>query len=127
MRTISMVSDEDGEKLRKFEFERQEKIKNLIVGMTITDVIFDDSMGISNKDIIGLSGVKNGEEYNISIDAHQFYECIESRLMISSDTCGKNVENLITMDSPCDTCKKAETCKDRPEEGWVVDCKVKEE
>lgn len=125
MRSISFVSDSEGEKLRKFEFERQKKIGDLLIGAVITDIVFDDSMGISNKDISGLFVEKDGEKYHITIDANQFYDCIESRLEITSN--GKEVENLITMETPCDTCKKADSCKDRPKDGgWVVDCKVKE-
>jgi hypothetical protein len=124
MRSISMVSEEDGRKLRNFEAARQEKVKAMLIGMTITDVVFEGS-GLSGKTIQELVGEKDGKTFEIRVEANQFYEVIESRIMITEKN-GDEVENLITMQTPCDTCKKAD-CKDRSGRGkFVVDCKVKE-
>ena len=121
MRSISMVSDADGEKLRTFEMARQNKIKNLLLGGIIAEVFFDDGMGISGKTISGLSVVKGKEVFHVSIE-DTFYDVIESSLNITGKL-GDPVENMIVMPTPCDTCKKPD-CKDRTTPGnWVVDCK----
>jgi hypothetical protein len=98
----------------------------LIKGITITDVIFEDDIGISNKTIKSLIGTKDGEEYRISIDANTYYDCIESCLITNRDK-GKEVKYLITMPTACDTCTKMD-CKDRSNsDSFVIDCKIKVE
>jgi hypothetical protein len=120
MRTIQMVSDEDGERLQRFEEMRQGKIKSLLAGAVITDVIFEGGFGIGGKGISGLVMEKDGKMFGVSIDTHQFYEVTETRLDISAE--GKEIERMITMPTPCDTCTKKD-CKTRSTpDGWVVKC-----
>jgi hypothetical protein len=122
-----MISNENGVKLRLFEMERQEKIKKLLNGAILTDVIFDDGIGLSGKEISGLILLKGDETYSVSINAEQYYEVTETKLLITSQSGqGKEVEKLIVMPTPCDKCNKS-NCKDRSTPGnWVVDCKEQE-
>jgi hypothetical protein len=126
MRTISMVSDSDGEKLRSFETKRQGKIKELLIGATISNVLFDEGIGLSGKDISGLTLAKGDDTFKVSINANQFYDVTETRLLITSQKeDGEEIEKLITMSTPCDDCTKPD-CKTRTTPGnWVVDCKEK--
>jgi len=122
MRSISMVSDADGKKLRRFEAERQGKIKEILLGATVADVFFDEGMGISGKTISGITLVKGGEVFHVSIKADTYYDVIESSLQITGKL-GNPVEHMIAMKTPCDECKKTD-CKSRTTPGnWVVDCK----
>jgi deoxyhypusine synthase len=77
-----MVSNEEGERLRKEENERQEKIKAQLIGATVTDVIFS-GCGITNHTIQELFLDKEGVKYQVEIEAEQFYECITSRLVVT--------------------------------------------
>jgi hypothetical protein len=121
MRTIQMVSDEDGEKLRRFEEMRQGKIKSLLAGAVITDVIFEGGFGIGGKGISGLVAEKDGKIFDISVDSQQYYEVTETRISVCSDA--GEVERMITMPTPCDTCTKKD-CKTRSTpDAWVVACK----
>ncbi|MEN6395412.1 MAG: hypothetical protein ABFC78_02885 [Methanoregula sp.] len=102
--------------------ERQNKIKALLIGGKITEVFFDEGMGISGKTISGLTVVKGEEVFHASIKADTFYDVIESSLQITGKM-GDPVENMITMPTPCDNCAK-KVCNDRTTPGsWVVDCK----
>ena len=124
MRSISRVSNEDGEKLRLFEKARQDKIRTLLNGATIADVFFDEGNGLSGKSISGLTLVKSDEVFHVSIEANTFYDVIESSLQITGKM-GDPVENMITMKTPCDDCIK-EGCATRSKPGeWVVACKDK--
>ena len=116
-----MVSDEEGDKMRTFEKARQQKIKELLNGAVVADVFFDEGYGISAKTISGLTLIKGDEVFNVSIETGQFYEVTETRLSISGKMA--EVENMITMPTPCDNCTKP-NCKDRTTPGkWVIDCK----
>lgn len=123
MRTIQIVSDSDGEKLRSFEEARQGKIKDLLLGGIVADVFFEArQVGISGKTISGLTLVKGGEVFHVSIHAEAFYEVIESSLQITGKL-GDSVEHMITMVTPCDDCTKKDcTTRSKPGE-WVVACK----
>ncbi len=120
MRSIRMISDADGELLRAFESERQSKVRDLLMGAIVTDVVFHSGCGIDGHTIDGMTLKKDDKLYRVSIEANQFYEVIETRLVIENN--GTEVEKLITMPSPCDTCTKQD-CKTRSKPGeWVVRC-----
>lgn len=91
MKSIRMVSDKEGEDLRKMETTRQDNIRARLKGAAVTDIIFD-GLGINNHTIRELFLEKDGTTFVVEIEAEQYYDCIEKRLVITDLTKHEEVE-----------------------------------
>ena len=87
MNTICMVSNEEGERLRGEETARQDRIKEILSGAVITDVVFS-GCGITNHTIRELVLRKDAKDYRVEVEAEQYYECITSRLVVTDERTG---------------------------------------
>ena len=91
MTTIRMVSNEEGERLRKEEAARQESIRQRLVGATVTDLRFH-GIGITGATIQEMTLEKDGTAFSVEIEADTYYGSIISRLAITDLTTRRELE-----------------------------------